>query len=126
MDRVSAEKSPGLDGIAAEIRKCAKSQLKDHLYALFIECWGKWEVPQGMRDSNIITLDRNKADRSDCNNYRGISLLSMTGQLFGCILLKRLQILAERIYPDSQCGSRLERSTVGTIFSLRQLHEKFR
>ena len=79
-----------------------------------------------MRDANIITLYKNKGDRSDCNNYRGISLLSIAGKLFAHIL-QGLQLLAERIYPESQCGFRSKRSrTVDMIFSLRQLQEKCR
>ena len=31
------------------------------------------EVPPDMRDAKIVTLFKNKGDRSDCNNYRGIS-----------------------------------------------------
>ena len=67
-----------------------------------------------MRDANIITLYKNKGDSSDCNNYRGIS----------CVMLNRLQSLAERVYPEAQCGFRAERSTIDMIFSLRQLQEK--
>lgn len=48
-----------------------------------------------MKDANIITLYKNKVDRSDCNNYRGITLLSIVGKLFARITLKRLQVLAE-------------------------------
>ena len=55
-----------------------------------------------MRDANIVTLHKNKGDRSDCNNYRGISLLSIAGKLFARVVLKRLQILAETLYPESQ------------------------
>ena len=79
-----------------------------------------------MRDANIITLYKNKGDRSDCNNYRGISLLSIVGKLFARIILRRLQVLAERIYPELQCGFKSKRSTVYMIFSLRQLQEKCR
>ena len=57
-------------------------------------CAGE-KVPQDMKDANIITLYKNKVDRSDCNNYRGITLLSIVGKLFARITLKRLQVLAE-------------------------------
>ena len=79
-----------------------------------------------MRDSKIITLYNNKGERSDCNNYRGISLLSIVGKVFARVILIRLQKLAERIYPESQCGFRAERSTIDMVFSLRQLQEKCR
>ena len=59
-------------------------------------------VPQDMRDATIVTIYKNKGDRSDCNNYRGISLLSIVGKLFARIALHRLQKLADRIYPESQ------------------------
>ena len=80
-------------------------------------------VPQEMRDSIIIPMYKNKGDRSDRNNYRGISLLCITGKLFARVALYRLQKLAERVYPESQCGFRSKRSTVDMIFSVRQLQE---
>ena len=52
-----------------------------------------------MRDSKIITIYKNKGERNDCNNYRGISLLSIVGKVFARVILIRLQKLAERIYP---------------------------
>ena len=76
-----------------------------------------------MRDAKIITLYKNKGERSDCNNYRGISLLSIVGKVYACVILGRLQKIADRIYPESQCDFRAKRSTVD-IFSIRQLQEK--
>ena len=38
----------------------------------------------------------------------------------------RLQTLTERVYPESQCGFRANRSTIDMVFSLRQLQEKCR
>ena len=55
-----------------------------------------------MRDANIVTLYKHKGDRSDCNNYRGISLLSVVGNVFARVALTRLQILAERTLAESQ------------------------
>ena len=83
-------------------------------------------MPQDTRDSNIITLYKNMGERNDRDNYRGISLLSIVGKVFARVILIRLQKLAERIYPESQCGFRAERSTIDMVFSLRQLHEKCR
>ncbi|KAL8575140.1 hypothetical protein ACOMHN_055133 [Nucella lapillus] len=69
---------------------------------------------------------KNKGDQSDCNNYRGISLLSIVGKTFARVVLNKLQLPAERVYPETQCGFRAERSTIDMIFSLRQLQEKCR
>ena len=33
-----------------------------------------------MLDAKIITVFKNNGERSDCNNYRGISLLSIIGK----------------------------------------------
>ena len=83
-------------------------------------------MPQGMRDANIVTLYKNKGERGDCNYYRGIFLLNIVGKAFACVALKKLQSLADRVYPKSQCGFRAKRSTIGMISSQRQLQEKCR
>ena len=71
-----------------------------------------------MRDATIVNVYKNKGDRSGCNNYRGISLLSIVGEVFARILLTRLETLAARIYPESQCGFRAGRSTIDMIFTV--------
>ena len=48
------------------------------------------------------------------------------GKAVARIILKRLQVLGERIYPESQCGFRSNRSTIDMVFTLRQLKEKCR
>ena len=106
------------------------SREKMHCYQIFHQllclCWKEGQVPQDLRDSKIVTLYKNKGDRSDWNNYRGISLLSILGKVFARVALTRLQVLAEQVYPDSQCGFRSDRSTTDMIFSVRQLQEKWR
>ncbi|TWW56001.1 hypothetical protein D4764_09G0010510 [Takifugu flavidus] len=101
IDSLTCGKAPGSDGITAEVLKCGKPALLDKLHKLLCQCWREGSVPHDMRDSTIITLYKNKGDRSDCNNYRGISLLSTTGKLFARVVLNRLQVLAEKIYPES-------------------------
>ena len=127
IESLSCDKAPGNDGIPPEIIKASKdSSLIQHLHELLLMCWEEGSVPQDMRDAKIVTLYKNKGDRSDCNNYRGISLLSITGKAFARVVLNRLQKLAERVYPESQCGFRSARSTIDMVFSVRQLQEKCR
>ena len=59
-----------------------------------------------MRDANIVTLYKNKGDRGECNNYCGTFLLNIVGKLFAKVVLMKLWVFAERIYPESQCGFR--------------------
>ncbi|GAA6072584.1 RNA-directed DNA polymerase from mobile element jockey-like [Tachysurus ichikawai] len=121
IDCLACGKAPGSDGIPPEVLKIGKPA---PLHKLL--CGGQGHIPQDMCDANIVTLYKNKGDRSDCNNYRGIYLFSIVGKAFTRVALACLQTLASRIYPESQCGFRASRSTVDMIFSLRQLQEKFR
>jgi hypothetical protein len=63
-------------------------------------------------------------DKTDCNNYRGISLLSTSYEILSNILLSRLIPYAEEIIGDHQCGFRRNRSTTNQIFYIRQTLEK--
>ena len=126
IDNLACGKAPGLDSIPAEVLKHGKPSILQPLYELLCHCWEKGHIPQDITDASIVTLYKNKGDRSDCNNYRGISLLSIIGKVFARVALGRLQSLASRVYPESQCGFRARRSTVDMIFSLLQLQEKCR
>ena len=79
-----------------------------------------------MTDANVVIPYKNQGDRNDCNNYRSISLISIVGKVFARVVLKRLQVLAEQVYPESQSSFRANISTIDKVFSLRQLQEKCR
>lgn len=123
---LKCNKSAGGDAIPAELLKAGISQLGLPLHQLVSSCWSTGSVPQDFKDAKITTLYKQKGDRGDCNNYRGISLLSVTGKVVAKIVLNRLQKLAEGLYPESQCGFRPGRSTTDMIFCVRQLMEKSR
>ncbi|XP_037296657.1 uncharacterized protein LOC119189933 [Manduca sexta] len=124
VSKLKCEKSPGNDGIPTELLKL--ECVMPLCYNLLLKCWREGQVPQDMRDANIVTLYKGKGDRGNCNSYRGISLLSIVGKLFARVILGKLQKLADRIYPEAQCGFRAHRSTTDMIFTLRQLQEKCR
>ena len=72
---------------------------------------------------NVIHY-KNKGSKSYCGNYRGISLLSVTGKIFTRIFLNRLITVSERSLPEAQCGLRPRCSTVDIIFVVRQVQQK--
>ena len=106
--------------------KCAKPALLQHLHQLLCLCWNEGAVSQEMWDATIVTLYKNIGDRSDYDNYRGISLLSIVGKAFARVLLIRLHKFASGVFPEFQCGFRAGRSTIDMLFSVRQLQEKCR
>ena len=126
IDSLASGNAPGIDGIPPDLIKHCKTTLLLPLHEVLCLCWQEGVVQQDMRDSKSITLYKNKGERNDCNNYRGISLLSIVGKVFARVILIRLQELVERIYPESQCGFRAKRPTIDMVFSLRQLQEKCR
>ena len=115
------DKAPRQDGIPPEVLKHGGSELKSELLKLFNLCLEKGSLPQDMKDALIVTIYKKKGERSDCGNYRGISLLSIPGKILAKMILNRLLNLSEEVLPESQCGFRAGRSTTDMIFTIWQL-----
>ena len=62
----------------------------DKLQDLFANCWEKGTLPQDLGDAVFVSLYKNKGEKSDCSNYLGITLLSISGKILACVLLNRL------------------------------------
>ena len=95
-------KSPGSDGIpAGMVGEVVVSRLQD----LLISCWEQGILPQDLKHAVIIPLYKNKGEKSDCSNYRGITLLSIAGKVLARILLNRLiPSIIEDFTPEGQCS----------------------
>jgi sorting nexin-29 len=65
-----------------------------------------------------------KGDKTDCNNYRGISFLSTTYKILSNILLARLTPYVNEIIGDHQRGFHRNRSTTDQIIYIWQILEK--
>nr|XP_027237025.1 uncharacterized protein LOC113828287 [Penaeus vannamei] len=116
-------KAAGPDNIPTEFLTHGGLVLKTRLHSLILKAWEEKQAPNDWKDALLVTIFK-KGDRRECGNYRGISLLSIAGKILARILLNRLQIVAEIILPESQCGFRPSRGTIDMIFCARQLQEK--
>ncbi|XP_062840465.1 uncharacterized protein LOC134299981 [Anolis carolinensis] len=118
-------KASGPDGIPAEIFKTGGPELIQQFHQLIEKVWVIEKIPADFKDATIINLFK-KGDRTDCGNYRGISLLTSAGKILARILANRLLPVSEDTLPESQNGFRPSRGTVDMIFTARQLQEKCR
>ena len=86
--------------------------------------WHQREVPQRWRDAVMKVLHKKK-DRTECGNYRGISLVAHAGKVLLKIVATRLRAYCEarNLLPEEQCGSRPHRSTTDMMFAVRRLQE---
>jgi hypothetical protein len=85
--------------------------------------WNKEELPHQWKESIVVPTHK-KGDKTDCSNYRGISLLSTSCKILSNILLTRLTPYADEVIGDHRCGFRRNRSTTDQIFYIRQIPEK--
>ena len=81
-------------------------------------------MPQPWKDA-IITVLHIKKDRTECGNYRGISLVAHAGKVLLKIIARRLSEYCERvgILPEEQSGLRPNRSTTDRMVVIRRLQE---
>jgi len=123
IDKLKIHKSPGIDQIPAELIKAGGRTICLEIHKLITSIWKKEKLPEEWKELIIIPIHK-KGDKTDCNNYRGISLLPTTYKILSNILLSKLIPYAEEIIMDHQCGFRRNRSIIDRIFCIRQILEK--
>ena len=66
-----------------------------------------------------------KKNRTECGNYRGISLVAHAGKVLFKIVATRLSAYCEvrNLLPKEQCGFRAHRSTTNMMFAVRRLQK---
>jgi hypothetical protein len=121
--KLKSYKSSGNDQIPTELTKSGGETLYSEIHKLICSIWNKEELPQQWKESISVPIYK-KGDKTDCNNYRGISLLSTAYKILSNILLARLTPYVNEVIGDHQCGFRRNRSTTDQIFYIRQTVEK--
>jgi hypothetical protein len=89
IEKLKRHKSPGIDQIPAELIKAEGRTIRSEIHKFINSIWNKEEFPQRWKESIIVPIHK-KVDKTDCSNYRGISLLSTTYKILSNILLSRL------------------------------------
>ena len=81
------------------------------------------EVPADWTKTVIIRMPE-KGALSDCNNWRGITLLSVPSKILAKIIMKRISGSVDAGIRKKQAGFRKERGCTDQIFTLRNIIEQ--
>ena len=110
-------KVAGPDGIPAEALKADVNTSVEMLYSLF-EIWEKEEIPAEWKKGYLIKIPT-KGDLSHCDNYIGITLLSVPGKILNRIILERMKGKVDQTLHEQQAGFKQDRSCTDQIATLR-------
>ena len=125
INKLKANKSPGIDSILNEVIKIGKDVIKGHLVKLFNRILDTGKYPALWSFGLIVPIHK-RDDRSKVENYRGITLLSALGKLFTSILTNPLYnyMVQKGTLKAEQGGFRKMHGTVDSIFTLKMLIDK--
>jgi hypothetical protein len=115
-------KLPGRDQIPAELIQAGGKMLLSAIHKLINSSSNKEQLPDQWNESIIVPIHK-KGEKTDYNNYCGISLLLTSYKILSNIL-SGLSPYIDEITRDHQCGFLCNRSATDQIFCIHQILEK--
>jgi sorting nexin-29 len=107
-----------MHNLVTEFFKCGGRALKEGVHKSIIQIWEQEQVPDDWNVRLIFPIFK-KGDRTECRNYRGITLLNVAYKIFPTVLARKLSPYSEEILDGYQCGFHLGRSAIEKVFVLR-------
>jgi hypothetical protein len=101
--KLKKHKSLGSDQILAELYQAGGKILVSVIHKLINSVWNKEELPDQWKESVIVPIHK-MGDKTDCNNYHGVSLLSTSYKTLSNIVLSCLSPNIYETTGDHQCG----------------------
>ena len=118
-------KAAGIDEVTAEMLKKGGVSAVEWLVRVFNICFYLSMVPVDWVCAIIVPLFKGKGSVFECCNFRGISLLSVVGKVYGRVLINRVRDKTDRAILEVQGGFRKGRGCTDQVFIVRQICEKY-
>lgn len=116
-------KAPGGDNLNAELFKAEPEAAASILQPLFATIWMTGQIPSDWTKGVIIKIPK-KGALNDCNNWRGITLLSVPSKILAKIVVHRISDAVDKSLRMEQAGFRKNRGCSDQIFTLRNIIEQ--
>jgi hypothetical protein len=88
-----------------------------------VKIWKQEKIPYEWTEGILCPIYK-EGDKTQCHNYRGISLLNITYKSFAVLLYSQLSMIIEPEIGNYQMGFRPNRSKIDNTFIVRQIYEK--
>ncbi|KAH0664891.1 hypothetical protein KY285_026097 [Solanum tuberosum] len=124
ISRMSRGRATGPDEIPVDFWKSTDKAGLEWLTGLFNVIFKTAKMPDEWRWSTMVPLYKNKGDIQNCNNYRGIKLLSHTMKIWERVVEMRVRRGVS--ISENQFGFMPGWSTTEAIHLMRRLVEKYR
>ena len=118
----SNNKATGCDDIKAEILKNMDDYMINVIKDICNDVYNNNKPPEQWGMNTIVPVYK-KDDRSNVNNYRGISLMSIVAKTYNKVLLNRIYNPINEILGENQAGFRKHRSTVEQVHVIERIIE---
>ena len=69
------------------------------LYEVYAKVWGEETIPEDWKEGHLVKIPK-MGDLTNCNNYRGITMLSVPGKILSRIILQRSIDVLHEILKD--------------------------
>ena len=123
VDKLKAGKAAGICGIPGELLKAGGADVIKGLHSVLCAVWESGIIPPDWIKGLVVPIWKGKGDQQDCNNYRGVTLLSVPGKVLAQLLLSRIRDHLLSSQRPEQAGFTPKRSTTDRILGLRALIE---
>src|SRR5215469_15679870 len=77
-------------------------------------------VPKDWQEACVVLVYKGRGSKSECWSYRGISMMSVVGKLYGRVVIDRVKNLTEGLVGEEQGGFRKGRGCVDQVFAVRE------
>jgi hypothetical protein len=84
-----------MDNITGEMIKYGEDELLIHISTLIHKIWAEEKMPEEWSTAAICPIHK-KGNKMDCNNYRGIALLSVVYKAMSALTANRLVSFAKK------------------------------
>lgn len=119
IDDLDANTGSGIDGISTKCIKSVKNLIVTELTECINKCLAEGIFPDSLKIAKVTPLYKS-GNKSDCSNYRPISVLPVIAKIFEKILYKRLEsfLKSGKILYHKQYGFRPKHSTLSATIDL--------